>query len=146
MTRIEAFLICALGCCLLYACNARASCMPMSEAKRIAATSHGKISTMTPAQWQFLRGVFVFNPDTPFRVPYGDRAILITSTERETSVAFFVDGDKACDMVIMTKSGVEILMSLGTVIHAPAGAPSAPSPVPTPSPEPSSNSDERLKL
>ena len=143
MTRIEAFLVVGLIDCLLFACNAHAACMSLSDAKKIAADSHGKLTPMSPAQWQFLRGAFAFAPNTPLRVPYGDRAILITSAERETALAFFLDGDKACDLIVMRQGEVDVLTNIGAVVHAPKVAPIAPIPTPTPTPSPN---DERLKL
>ena len=37
---------------------------------------NGKWIELTPAQWQFLRGVYALNPETPAGLPYGDKAVL----------------------------------------------------------------------
>ena len=57
---------------------------------------HGKWIELTPAQWQFLRGVYVLNPETPAGLPYGDKAVLAQLDNGAGGLVFFIDGDKAC--------------------------------------------------
>ena len=57
---------------------------------------NGKWIELTPEQWQFLRGVYVLNPETPAGLPYGDKAVLAQLENVAGDLVFFIDGDKAC--------------------------------------------------
>jgi hypothetical protein len=49
-----------------------------------------------PEQWQFLRGIYVVNPETPAGLPYGNKAVLAQVDGNAGGLVFFIDGDKAC--------------------------------------------------
>src|SRR5277367_5980911 len=65
--------------------SSSARCTDISVPKSAIAAHNGKWIELTSEQWQFLRGVFVLNPNTPPGLPYGDKAVLAQ-----------VDGDRAC--------------------------------------------------
>ena len=55
---------------------------------------NAKLIELRPDQWQFLRGVYAMNLETPPGLPFGDEAVL-AHVDGE-SLVFFVDSDKAC--------------------------------------------------
>jgi len=57
---------------------------------------NGKLIELTPDQWQFLRGVYAMNLETPPNLPCGDEAVLAHVDGEPDGLVFFVDGDKAC--------------------------------------------------
>ena len=60
-------------------------------------TAHnGKWIELTPEQWQFIRGIYAMNPQTPAGLPYGDKAVLAQIDGNNGGMIFFIDGDKAC--------------------------------------------------
>jgi hypothetical protein len=66
-------------------------------AVRVAITGHnGKLIELTPDQWQFLRGIYAMNLETPPGLPCGAEAVLAHVDGEPDGLVFFVDGDKAC--------------------------------------------------
>ena len=62
-----------------------------------AITGHnGKLIELTLDQWQFLRGIYAMNLETPPGLPYGDEAVLAHVDGEPDGLVFFVDGDKSC--------------------------------------------------
>jgi hypothetical protein len=49
-----------------------------------------------PDQWQFLRGIYAVNPNTPPGLPHGDRAVVAQVEGNAGGLVFFIDGEKAC--------------------------------------------------
>lgn len=71
-------------------------CVDIAVPKDAIAARNGKWIELTPEQWQFLRGIYVVNPDTPAGLPYGDKAVLAQVEGNAGGLVFFIDGDKAC--------------------------------------------------
>ena len=71
-------------------------CVDISVPKHVIEAHNGKWMELTPAQWQFLRGIYAMNPLTPPGLPFGDRAALATVDGSSGGLVFFIDGDKAC--------------------------------------------------
>jgi len=71
-------------------------CTDISVPKSAIAAHNGKWIELTSEQWQFLRGVFVLNPNTPPGLPYGDKAALAQIDGDPGGLVFFIDGDRAC--------------------------------------------------
>ena len=71
-------------------------CVDFSAPKRAILANHGKWSELTPAQWQFLRGVYVLNPNTPAGPPFGDKAVLVQADGEAGGLVSFIDGEMAC--------------------------------------------------
>ena len=57
---------------------------------------NGKWIELTPEQWEFMRGIYAMNPETPAGLPYGDKAVLAQVDGNSGGLVFFIDGDKAC--------------------------------------------------
>jgi len=79
-----------------FAENAFTRCIHVSEVKNAILGANGSWTEVTPEQWQFLRGIYAMNPQTPSGLPYGDRAALARINRDAGGVVFFIDGDRAC--------------------------------------------------
>jgi hypothetical protein len=71
-------------------------CVDISVPKGSIAAHDGKWTELTPEQWQFLRGIYAMDPETPPGLPYGDKAVLAKVEGNDGGLIFFIDGDKAC--------------------------------------------------
>jgi hypothetical protein len=71
-------------------------CVELSVPKQAIAARNGKWIELTSEQWQFLRGIYAMNPQTPPGLPYGDKAVLAQVDGDKGGLVFFIDGDKAC--------------------------------------------------
>ena len=80
----------------LAADNSTSRCVDISVPKGAIAARNGKWIELTPEQWQFLRGIYAMNPQTPAGLPYGDKAALAKVDGDSGGLVFFIDGDKAC--------------------------------------------------
>ena len=90
------------------------SCRPLAQVRaEVAAHADGRWIELTPEQWQFARGIFVLNPNTPPGLPYGDRAALIQRGDEKSGLLLFLDGDQACEPMAMPADGVDLLMRVG---------------------------------
>jgi hypothetical protein len=86
----------ALTPCLVQAAESSSRCTDISIPKSAVEAHKGKWIELTADQWQFLRGVFVLNPNTPPGLPYGDKAALAQIDGDPGGLVFFIDGDRAC--------------------------------------------------
>ena len=71
-------------------------CVDVSVPKDAIMSHNGKWIELTSDQWQFLRGIYAMNPETPAGLPYGDKAVLAEVDGNTGGLIFFIDGDKAC--------------------------------------------------
>jgi hypothetical protein len=76
--------------------NVSSHCIDLSVPKNAVIARNGKWIELTPEQWEFLRGVYVLNPQTASGLPYGDKAVLARLDNEAGGLVFFIDGDKAC--------------------------------------------------
>jgi hypothetical protein len=76
--------------------NVSGQCIDLSVPKNAVIARNGKWIELTPEQWEFLRGVYVLNPQTASGLPYGDKAALARLDNEAGGLVFFIDGDKAC--------------------------------------------------
>ena len=76
--------------------NVPSLCIDISVPKGAIAARNGKWIELTPEQWQFLRGIYAMNPETPAGLPYGDKAVLAQVEGNTGGLVFFIDGNKAC--------------------------------------------------
>lgn len=72
-------------------------CVSISVPQGAIAERHGSWAILSNDEWQFLRGVFVLNPQTSAGLPYGDRVALATIPGQKGGLIFFIDGKRACD-------------------------------------------------
>lgn len=75
-------------------------------------SQHGRWVTVTTDQFNFLRGVYVLNPNTPAGMPPGDRAVLATVEGKGGALAFFIDGRLACTPMALPDALVKMLMEV----------------------------------
>ena len=71
-------------------------CVSVSIPKDLISAHNGRWIELTADQWQFLRGIYAMNPQTPAGLPYGDHAVLAQVAGDTGGLIFFIDGDKAC--------------------------------------------------
>jgi len=83
----------------------------------------GKWIELTPDQWQFLRGVYAMNPQTPPGLPYGDKAVLARTKDNAAGLVFFIDGDKACTPMLVPPELLTLMQEVGSgsINHQGAG-------------------------
>jgi hypothetical protein len=62
----------------------------------MVAEHHSRWVELSAEQWQFLRGVYATNPETPPGMPHGDHAVLARFDDMGSGFVFFIDGDRAC--------------------------------------------------
>lgn len=76
--------------------NSSSRCVDVSVPKDAITARNGKWIELTPEQWQFMRGIYAMNPETPAGLPYGDKAVLAQVDGNKGGMVFFIDGNKAC--------------------------------------------------
>jgi hypothetical protein len=76
--------------------NATGQCVDVAVPKKAIEARNGKWIELTADQWQFLRGIYAMNPETPPGLPYGDKAALARIDGDSGGLVFFIDGDLAC--------------------------------------------------
>jgi hypothetical protein len=75
---------------------ATGQCVDVAVPKKAIEARNGKWIELTADQWQFLRGIYAMNPETPPGLPYGDKAALARIDGDSGGLVFFIDGDLAC--------------------------------------------------
>lgn len=100
----------------------RPTCSDASRPRASVAAHSGKWIELTKDQWQFLRGVFVLNPNTPAGLPYGDRAALAQVDGDNGGVVFLLDDARACTPMPIPPELVTMLRDVGegTIPHEPS--------------------------
>src|SRR5271163_210877 len=100
-----------------------ARCTDISVPKSAIAAHNGKWIELTSAQWQFLRGVYVLNPNTPPGLPYGDKAVLVQVDGSSGGLVLFIDGAMACTPMPIPQPLLAIVQGVATadVDHARTG-------------------------
>ncbi len=68
----------------------------MADMVKFEHDASGVESSITPSEWQFLRGIYAMNPQTPAGLPFGDHAVLVTVPSFDGAIVFFLDGEQAC--------------------------------------------------
>jgi hypothetical protein len=71
-------------------------CVDVAVPKKAVESRNGKWIELTVEQWQFLRGIYAMNPETPAGLPYGDKAALAKVDGHAGGLIFFIDGERAC--------------------------------------------------
>lgn len=98
---------------------APALCTDVSGPKGAIEARKGKWIQLTPEQLQFMRGVFVLNPNTPPGLPFGDKAVLAQVDGDAGGLIFFIDGDRACTPMAVPAILVSMMNDVGegTISH-----------------------------
>ena len=103
--------------------DASQRCVDVSTPKAAVAARHGHWIELDAAQWEFLRGIYVMNPDTPPGLPYGDHAALARFDGDPRGIVFFIDDDKACTPMLAPAELLSMMdeVATHTVKHEAAG-------------------------
>jgi hypothetical protein len=98
-------------------------CMDASIPRSAVEAQNGKWIELTSAQWQFLRGVYAMNPETPAGLPFGDKAVLAQLDSSSIGLVFFIDGDKACTPMRAPPQLLALMQEVatGSINHDSAG-------------------------
>jgi hypothetical protein len=89
-------------------------CVDIALPKAAIETHHGKWIQLTSEQWQFLRGIYAMNPETPPGLPYGDKAALAKVDGNSGGLVFFLDGDKACTPMPVPQTLLSLMDDVAT--------------------------------
>jgi len=81
---------------LAFAADISSRCVDIAVPKERDHGAQRQVDRTEPEQWQFLRGIYVVNPETPAGLPYGNKAVLAQVDGNAGGLVFFIDGDKAC--------------------------------------------------
>jgi hypothetical protein len=102
--------------------DSAARCTDASVPKAVVAAHHGRLTDLDVNQWQFLRGVYAMNPQTPPGLPYGDHAVLARFDDRSDGIVFFIDGNRACTPMVAPSELLSMLADIAanTVTHEAA--------------------------
>jgi hypothetical protein len=98
-------------------------CVDVSTVRAAITAHHGRVIELTSGQWQFLRGIYAMNPETPPGLPYGDRAVLAQIDDDPNGLVFFIDGDKACSPMHAPPALLSLMdqVAIGSINHKGAG-------------------------
>jgi hypothetical protein len=98
-------------------------CVDISVPRNEVVARNGKWTELTPDQWQFLRGIYAMDPETPPGLPYGDKAVLAQIAGNSEGLVFFIDGDKACTPMRAPPALLDLMkeVATGAVNHQGAG-------------------------
>jgi hypothetical protein len=91
-----------------------ARCTDIAVPKTAIEAHNGKWIELTADQWQFLRGVYVLNPNTPAGMPFGDKAVLAQVSGDPGGLVFFIDGDRACTPMAIPGELIAMIKDVGT--------------------------------
>ena len=97
-------------------------CIDLSKIKSVIKQNDGRLTELTSEQWEFLRGIYAMNPETPPGLPPGDKAVLAQKEGNDGGIVFFVDKDKACSPMPIPKQLLDMLKDVATGEKNPIGA------------------------
>ena len=99
--------------------DASGYCMDRAAAKSNIDRRGGSFVTVTPEQWQFLRGIYAMNPATPPGLPFGDSAVIAKIPGDEGALILFIDAERACTPMPVPQALVDMLdrVGAGDVAH-----------------------------
>jgi hypothetical protein len=103
--------------------EAKPSMCADAGALRAGFAGRGSWIELAPAQWQFLRGIYILNPATAPGLPYGDRAALVRVQGKPGGLIMFLDGPLACTPMEIPDVVIEMVMAVGRgeIGHESAG-------------------------
>ncbi len=90
------------------------NCVDVAVPKKAVEARNGKWIQLTPEQWEFLRGIYAMNPETPPGLPYGDKAALARVDGNSGGLVFFIDGDKACTPMPVPEKLISMIDDVAT--------------------------------
>ena len=84
-------------------------CIDAAVPKKAVEAQKGKWVVLSMEQWQFLRGIYAMNPQTPPGLPFGDKAALATVDGNAGGLVFFIDGERACTPMPVPKELIAMM-------------------------------------
>jgi hypothetical protein len=98
-------------------------CVDATVPRKAVEARNGRWIELTSDQWQFLRGIYAMNPETPPGLPFGDNAVLAQVDSSASGLVFFIDGDKACTPMRAPPQLLALMQEVATggVNHEGAG-------------------------
>ncbi len=92
--------------------------------KVIADVKHAKgvWTELTPAQWEFVRGIYTMNPLTPPGLPPGKSAAIFTMPGEASGLIFFIDGKRACSPMPAPKALRQLIAQISKDVIPPLEA------------------------
>ena len=98
-------------------------CVNSSIPRQAIEARNGRWIELTSEQWQFLRGIYAMNPETPPGLPYGDKAVLAQLDSSSSGLVFFIDGEKACTPMRAPPKLMALMQEVatGSINHEGAG-------------------------
>ena len=99
-------------------------CVDVSVPKDAIMARNGRWIELTPEQWQFMRGIYAMNPQTPAGLPYGDKAVLAQVEGDSGGMILFIDGDKACTPMPVPRELLDMMFKIGSgdIAHEGSGS------------------------
>lgn len=104
----------ALSQSALAAEGASPVCVDVSKPKAEVAAHHGQWIELNAAQWEFLRGVYAMNPETPPGLPSGDHAAVAQFDGDPRGIVFFIDDNKACTPMLAPPELLSMISEVAT--------------------------------
>ena len=96
-------------------------CRALSEFKKRVESAGAWAQPLTDRELDFARGVYVMQPSTPMSLPPGDAAMWIDFHNPDGSImVFFVDGERVCEPMSVTKSAREVFKQLDQKAGSPS--------------------------
>lgn len=98
-------------------------CGSAKGVEKASISGGGKWVVMNADQWQFLRGIYVLNPNEPAGLPMGSGAALIQAPGDSSGMVFFLDDDKACSPMAVPSELVDLINRIGNgeIVHVNPG-------------------------
>lgn len=93
-------------------------CVPVSEFKTVS-----KVTELTPAQFQFVRALYIALPPVSRKLPPGDHAVMATSGE--SVMLALVDGVEACARFLAPDFIQTMLIQVGQGQNEHLGTPAS---------------------
>jgi hypothetical protein len=96
------------------------SCQSLDAVKKSTEDRKGTWVELTNDQWQYARGVYALDPQTPPGIPVGDKAVIATIPGGDGAVIFFLDGPLVCTPMSIPAILVDMIKRVGSgeIIHA----------------------------
>lgn len=92
-------------------------CMDLAKMRAMVVADKATWIDLTQDQWSFLRTISFVSPATAPGFPYGTKAALARNGDK--SLAVFIDGTRACDIMPVSQAIVNALNDVADVQHEP---------------------------
>ncbi len=118
-----------VACALMFAASpvfaaeaSKAICEPTEKVVADVKRAKGVWTELTPAQWEFVRGIYTMNPLTPPGLPPGKSAAIFTMPGEASGLIFFIDGKRACSPMPAPKALRQLIAQISKDVIPPLEA------------------------